>query len=290
MTDTTALLVGINQYPTPEDKLRGCVNDILCMKRILIETFDVDPNRIRIITDQRATKNHIMDRLNWLVHQNSKNLLFYYSCHGSQMRNKVWDRDDVESDFLDELICPVDFDWDENYILDDDIHSLTEVINPDQHMTIIADSCHSGTIYRGIAPKADWKAKYIPAPVDILNRIPDIDALSGGNAEDTLDKSHWFVDGIKSFFTHWFPKKPKQIKENVVSIAACEDDEVSADTYFGGKRGRFQGAFSFFFQYYLVKYPDKTLNEIIEKATRMLKRYKYPQTPVYTGVDRRLIT
>ena len=72
-----ALIVGVNKYKLPGSNLQGCVND--------------------------AT--------------NVRDILFHFSGHGSQIRDR--DGDELK-DHLDEIICPHDMDWDGTYIVDDD--------------------------------------------------------------------------------------------------------------------------------------------------------------------------
>ena len=274
MADVAAVLVGINKYPNPKHVLRGSVNDILYMKKILVDNYKVDPANIRLLLDERATAKAIRERLHWLTVQQRKNLLFYYSGHGSQVRNKS---EDYEKDHMDEILCPVDFDWDpEHYILDDEIDAFAATVPADQRFILVTDACHSGSMYRALAPSVEYKVKCIPAPFEEELQLRGVSS------------SHWFLDGLIDFFTHWSHKKPKKLRDNVVALSACKDDEVSADTYFPGASngyydGRFQGAFSFFFQYALLHSETQTLPDIIHTTKKLLRRYMYPQTPVYTG-------
>ncbi|MBW1848944.1 MAG: caspase family protein, partial [Deltaproteobacteria bacterium] len=61
--DKYALLVGINKYhPSLNCNLQGCVNDVEHLRDILIDQFEFDPDNIRVLTDERATHNNIIDR------------------------------------------------------------------------------------------------------------------------------------------------------------------------------------------------------------------------------------
>ena len=73
---------------------------------------------------RRATKANIMDRIQLAVRAAEPGdvLVFYYSGHGSQIRDR--DGDEL-ADSLDEVICPYDMDWDSNtFILDDDLDEI----------------------------------------------------------------------------------------------------------------------------------------------------------------------
>lgn len=60
------LLVGINDYPNPEDQLNGCVNDVYRMSEVLQE-MGIDPDNIRVVLNNRATANNIRSRMEWLL-------------------------------------------------------------------------------------------------------------------------------------------------------------------------------------------------------------------------------
>lgn len=110
-----ALIVGVNKYKLPGSDLQGCVNDATNIRDILLKYYGFSISSIRVLTDDRATKKAIMDRLNWLVKdaKAGDKLLFHFSGHGSQIRDR--DGDELK-DHLDEIICPHDMDWDGTYI------------------------------------------------------------------------------------------------------------------------------------------------------------------------------
>ncbi|HEY3116002.1 MAG TPA: caspase family protein, partial [Chloroflexota bacterium] len=60
-----ALLVGINAYPGAP--LNGCVNDVTDMASFLVKPCGFAMGDIRLVTDSRATKTAIVDRLGWLL-------------------------------------------------------------------------------------------------------------------------------------------------------------------------------------------------------------------------------
>src|SRR3989304_9789026 len=57
-----ALLVGINQYPHVRS-LKGSVNDITQVKRVLVEDLGFADGNIRVLTDAQATKANIVAAL-----------------------------------------------------------------------------------------------------------------------------------------------------------------------------------------------------------------------------------
>jgi hypothetical protein len=120
-----ALLVGLNHYPDPANNLRGCVNDVLQVSSLLQRGFLFDASAdIRLLTDERATTARIIERLRWLLRGAGPGdtLVFHYSGHGAQVRDRHGDELD---DGLDEIICPYDLDWDDPFT-DDDLHAILE--------------------------------------------------------------------------------------------------------------------------------------------------------------------
>ena len=179
MTNFKAVLVGINAYP--DAPLHGCVNDIVISRDILRQRHAVAEHNIRTVVDTRATRSAILERLEWLVHDShlTKNIFFHYSGHGAQIPNERYNSDD-ESDGMDELLCPVDFDWDGTYIKDDDLYAILSKKDKNCRLIMIVDACHSGSIYRAANSPSDsiYKAipKSIPTPIDLLARSTEFNA------------------------------------------------------------------------------------------------------------------
>jgi hypothetical protein len=139
-----AVLVGINKYKMANSDLSGCVNDVTNVRDSLIKFFGFKIDDIRVITDERATKKAIMERLTWLVKgaKARDRLLFHFSGHGSQVRDR--DGDELK-DKMDEILCPHDMDWDGTYIVDDELRKLFAGLPKGCALEVLLDSCHSGT-------------------------------------------------------------------------------------------------------------------------------------------------
>jgi metacaspase-1 len=142
-----ALLAGINNYKHISD-LRGCINDVRNVKGVLTEVFHFDAANVRELTDGEATKKAILQNWKWLLSDTAPGdrIVFHFSGHGSH----TVDRDGDEDDGADELICLYDMDWDDeqSYLLDDDLRKLTGRVAAGVNLTVIFDSCHSGTATR----------------------------------------------------------------------------------------------------------------------------------------------
>jgi hypothetical protein len=166
-----ALLVGLNEYPDPAQRLAGCVNDVFLMSAILQENgFSED--HIRVVLDRRATAAGILERMHWLLDdaQPDDELVFFYSGHGAQLPT-YGDGDIV--DRMDETLVPYDFDWsEERCITDDTIFGLYGQLPYKTRLTMIFDCCHSGGIHRDGSPRA----RGLTPPDDIRHRAMKWDA------------------------------------------------------------------------------------------------------------------
>lgn len=214
-----ALLVGINKYPGAP--LSGCVNDVLDMGNLLVEQYGFLRQNVRLLVDERATTQAIRERIEWLVSElkSGDRLLFHFSGHGTQVatRNK-----DQEIDGLDEVICPVDFDWsDERMIRDKEFSRIFSNIPDDVVFVWISDSCHSGDLNRDMIFGADpmnhqLGVRHYPKPADVEWREKAAVEM-GLVAQMVLD-------------------------QNVTLLSGCRSDQTSADALINGRPN---GAFTF---------------------------------------------
>ncbi len=262
-----ALLVGLNHYPNPANNLKGCVNDVLQTSRALQHAYAFDDARqIRVLTDERATTAAIVKRLEWLVDGSRPGdvLVFHYSGHGTQVRDRHGDELD---DGLDEIICPYDLDWDRPFT-DDDMHAILKEVSPGASLTVILDCCHSGTGLRA----ADWhqapmRARWLPPPPDIAHR-------TGPRIEDRGENRRLsMTDPVRELALRRFGMKAAQ--QGAVLLAACRSNQYSADAWIDGD---FHGAFTYFLWKaaadagFAVSYAD-----LIKSVRRELKKAGYEQ-------------
>src|SRR5450759_3295145 len=167
-----ALLVGINEYPDP-NKLNGCVNDATDMQAFLQGICGFAPAAIRLLADSDATTKAILDGLAWLIAGvgAGDRLLLHYSGHGAQMPTR---NPQQEIDGLDEVICPVDFNWsDEHAIRDKQFFQMFTSLPQGLEFVWVSDSCHSGDLYRLVAHAkiAYQRPKTIQPPSEIRIQI-----------------------------------------------------------------------------------------------------------------------
>lgn len=254
-----ALLVGINRYPAAP--LRGCANDISDMADFVVKRCGFAMNDVRLLADERATTSEILERLNWLVDGVSPGdrILFHYSGHGAQMATRDHQG---EIDGLDEVICPVDFDWTDGHVIrDKDFSRIFASVPAGVEFVWISDSCHSGDLSKDFPPDgALWKS--FPTPIDIQWRIDTAKAV-----------------GLEALTFRSAGLKPS----SVALISGCQSDQTSADATFDGRPN---GALT----YYLLKVLqsqnalDLPLDQVIEATKKeMAKTGKYRQIPGIEG-------
>lgn len=157
-----ALLVGVNAYPAPIPILRGCLNDVMQMKSILTRYYAFAEQDICILTDEAATRQGILDGLDWLVTGAGEGdvLVFHFSGHGSQVDDIHGD----EWDCRDEIIIPYDHDWG-NPLRDDDLKEKFDRVPLQANLIILSDSCHSGTINKLASDTVVPRVLLVPAEI-----------------------------------------------------------------------------------------------------------------------------
>jgi hypothetical protein len=255
---TKALLVGVNNYKKCNN-LKGCVNDVTNIRDILKTYCQLENNDIRVLVDDRATKDGITSRLESMVSNALEGdcLVFHFSGHGSQIRDR--DGDELK-DSLDELICPYDMDWDGTYITDDMLRTIFAPLSEKNvSLEVLLDCCHSGSGTRdiGLAPPPDLAPdrgimpRYLPPPMDIICRVEG----------ESLRQNQFIQD----------------IPENQVCWAGCEDYQTSADAPI---ENAYNGAFTYFFCKHIRDASGLITREgLMQRLRNSLSFNKFAQIP-----------
>jgi len=235
-----ALLVCVNQYQTPGNNLRGCLNDVENM-RVLLSHNDFSVLHVRSLIDEQATKQRIMDSLEQMV-MNMKegdHGVFHFSGHGSQ----VPDTNSDESDSLDEILCPHDFDWTGTYITDDGLREILSNLHPGATLDVIFDSCHSGTGLREI----DSVARFIPPMAYFQSKV-------------------WTIN--KMLESHDQP--------NLALWAGCRSDQTSADAFINNI---YQGAMTWAFTRAMQDWDNQCSRDDLIQGIHLKLSGKFDQEP-----------
>lgn len=178
-----ALLVGINTYPnlTRFSQLEGAVNDVERMRALLTTRFGFPPEQVTVLVNEAATRERILAELDRLarVAKAGDLVVFHYSGHGSRLDDQNGD----ELDGIDETIVPVDSDRaGSRDIRDDEINERLGKLPPGALVTLILDSCYSGTASRdlegGRSRRVDRDSLLHPTPVSGARGAPAADGLA----------------------------------------------------------------------------------------------------------------
>jgi hypothetical protein len=281
MVNKKALLVGVNKYKYVRS-LNGCVNDVRNMADILTNFYDFTPDNIRTIVDESVTRNHLMNRLDWLIDdaQEGDLLLFHFSGHGSQVQDR--DGDELE-DSMDEILCLHDMDFrnTDSYLVDDDLNDIIDRLPKDVYLTVCIDACHSGTATRDIglltsglqipSERMKMQPRYLKPPADLelrnYGKSLNIRRLGSKAREDK--KNAGFDSSARA---------------KHVLMAGCMDEQTSADAFLNND---YNGAFT----YYLCKTVRETrgviaYQDLIKKVQERLAFNSFSQIPQLNGNDR----
>jgi metacaspase-1 len=299
-----ALLVGINNYPNPEERLEGCVNDVFLMSEVLQES-GFDASQIRTLLDERATADGIRSRLEWLLDdaQDGDQRFLYFSGHGSQIMDYG---PDETIDRLDECLVPWDFDWTrENAIVDDWFYDLYSQLPYESRLIVVFDCCHSGGMTRtgmgrpkGLVPRDDirhrelrWNATehiWEPRELESPNRSLATGKMgksylgkSGvkrrlGRATNLLTMEDRAYNAARKRFGHHGPYLP-------VIIQACQEDELAYEYRHGVTS---YGAFTFALAQELRSAEARagmSMDALYEQVRQRLRKMRYEQQPNIVG-------
>ncbi|MBM7505363.1 caspase domain-containing protein [Agromyces aurantiacus] len=149
VSNRRALCIGIDDYPTERDRLRGCVADAKMWR----EAFAARGFDVTMLVNGEATRDAILTGILDLVSEAAPGdvLAIQYSGHGTTAPDLDGDETAGEES-EDEALCPVDF-RDGALVIDDDLARIWEVIPSGVSVTLFFDCCHSGEANR--APLAE---------------------------------------------------------------------------------------------------------------------------------------
>jgi metacaspase-1 len=267
-----AVLAGIDTYERPEiPSLRGCVNDVVLVRRILKRYFGVPNDDIRVVVNARATKANILHRLDASIRRCRPGdvLVFYFSGHGSQIRDR--DGDEL-SDALDEILCPYDMSWDDGkFIRDDDIAHVFEGVPAGVLVEAFFDCCFWGAGPRGV--EAEPRPQALRA--DLRWLAPPLDIVARWEGDEPRLDYHALVDCARFGDTH-------------VYWGASREGQTAAEDSF---EGRTHGIFT----YWACRFIEENVEavgdwgysreQLIDELREYLRSLAYGQYPELSAPD-----
>ncbi|MGH7453324.1 MAG: caspase family protein, partial [bacterium] len=235
-----------------------------------------------------ATTKAIVDGLDWLAQGGSDPAVrvFHYAGHG----HSIPDENGDESDGKDEALAPYDHRA-RGYLIDDKLGEIYDRFGANSNLTLIMDSCHSGTSQRG-PEEDDVYYRFIP------NTYQEREAIAAARRKFLQEQMQFVKSSMKTMrgskrgpdeefekeFTAMVEKFEKhrfgdhRVAENNILLAACEDDQQAADAKMKG--GVFHGAFTYFL-IKLVREAEGKIShqELVKNLGKMLYEHSFKQVP-----------
>ncbi|MBN1658600.1 MAG: caspase family protein [Anaerolineae bacterium] len=256
-----ALCVGINDYPYDGSDLKGCVNDARAWAEMLVDHYGFASEDVTLLFDTEATKDKILSTLKDLIAGSGEGdvLVFTNSSHGTYLADTSGD----EARY-DQAMCP--YDCAQNLIIDDELRELFTQLPAGVHLTVISDSCFSGTVTR----------------VLLDENIPGL-ALPDERRVRFLDPSH---RGDRVLPNPWRAKpkgreKYPESEMREVLLSGCNNKEYSYDARIGDT---YHGAMTYHaLQVIREADYDLTYAELHERMVPLIDEAGYPQHPQLEG-------
>lgn len=205
-----ALLIGINYEDDEQSRLRGCINDIENIKKMITTHFNYKEDNIVMLRDDvndvnklPTGKNICQTFFKMALNSNKySELWIHYSGHGISVDDKSGD----EIDKKDEAIVPCDYKT-SGIITDDLLYRLLSIVKCP--VFIMMDCCHSAT---------SFDLPYVFIPKQIGERVSFV-------KENHLNKRYRIRN------------------KNIYALSGCRDNQTSSDAYFNNSK-EFRGAFT----------------------------------------------
>lgn len=259
-----ALIVGINYVGTGHE-LRGCINDANNVKAYLETQGFTD---IELMLEKAATTANVLAGLKRLVDDAWPGdvLVFHFSGHGSQVPSTL------EEDKLDEIICPIDLNWLDKVITDNELKAIFNPVPNGVNVTVILDCCHSGSALDQVETakvnpilaassttkvrimKKNMKNRYLPMPAKIERKAKKMKLREWNTSRD--------------------------INQSALLIAACQPNQTAADATIAGKPS---GAGTYSLLRQLEQNPNSTYQEIIDSMNGFMMTNNFTQRPQLDG-------
>jgi hypothetical protein len=212
----------------------------------------------------------------------------------------VPDRDgDETTDRQDEILCPYDLDWN-HPLTDDDLAAACADVPRGALLTVILDCCHSGTGLRDFALSGN--RHYLPSLTRPANLVHSGYAIPRGDfvrpcgipPSDAPDRHRFLPHPETPQQAAPRPRRPARrfgvgvTRTNAVLIAACRDDQTSADAWIDGG---YHGAHTYHLCRALANGArDLTYRGLVSATGTALSRAGFDQVPQLEGPARLLRT
>ena len=256
-----ALCVGINDYPYDGSDLNGCVNDAKAWADLLASQYDFAQDDVKRLLDSDATKANMMTGLKDLLAGASEGdvLVFTNSSHGTYAADT-----DGDEEMYDEALCP--YDCADNLIVDDELRELFADVPKGVHLTVISDSCFSGTVTR-------------VAIAEVIPGLPTPDDRRVRFLSPALRGERILINPFAAINQR--REKHPERRMNEVLLSGCTDKEYSYDALIGSV---YHGAMTYFALQAIrdAKY-SITYRQLHDRLNFLVDKAGYPQHPQVEG-------
>ena len=258
-----ALCVGVNDYPLADMDLKGCVNDAKDWASLLVGHYDFARPDVNLLLDKHATKANVMQGLKELVTGANAGdvLVFCNSSHGTYVADANGDEK-----VYDEAMCP--WDTKDHLIVDDELRELFGNLPDRVRLTVISDSCFSGTLTRAalstVKTPDDRRARFLNPSKIGLRELPDVRRKAKPRRRAK-------------------PRLYPESRMGELLLSGCTDRQYSYDAKING---RYNGAMSrFALDVIAAKNYKLTYKGLRQAVVRGLKQAQYEQEPQLEGKD-----
>jgi hypothetical protein len=277
------------------------VNDAFLMSSLLQE-MGFRPDDIRLVLDERATTQGILERLDWLLDgtRDGDERFFFYSGHGAQIRTYGVGE---TVDGIDECLVPHDFDWSpEHAIVDDRFFEFYAQLPYGSRFVAVLDCCHSGGMHRdggprvrGLAPPDDirhralkwnsafqmWEDRQVPG----ANRTLDADYAGKTNAKRRLGRAVT----LRNLKTRAYDRERERRDHHgpylPLIYQACQEDQLASEYVHGVTS---YGAFTYCLAQTLRQKGRISFKALCNETGKRLEKLGYDQVPAVLGPEKLL--
>lgn len=185
--------------------LDGSVNDADDMSDALINRYDFKPENVLVLRNDEATRERILVGIRHHLVEPTKPgdvVVFFYAGHGSQALNAQSE----EQDEKDETIVPADSSQGAEDIRDKELRRLfNDILDKGAVFTAIFDSCHSGSIARGVV--VEGKSRFLPPATRAFT--PRGTQETPDSRPQPEDRGALILSAAQDFELAWEGKDPK---------------------------------------------------------------------------------
>ena len=179
-----ALIIGIDKYQNVQN-LNYAVKDAESIQEILVNTFDFPKDNVRLLTNEDATKQNILQAFSAITTkaENKDRVLIYFAGHG--------DTYDLPDGGEMGYLLPVDGNNDDLFLSSiamDDLKRIS-LMSKAKHLLYLVDACYGGLLTIG---SRGLDSKTTSNYIDKITKNKSRQIITaGGRGEQVIEKSEW---------------------------------------------------------------------------------------------------